>query len=305
MPKKKNVIKKTTVKTVGKPRNTGYRDFVAAFKSHYDNTGITLHGGRGIWAKRAGEMWKELKNKPDWRKKHIQVIDKVLAKEQKEYIPKQSVSFPPSFKKKEQDILENIGGRDHQWWDVKSTYGSWQEIESVDTSMDRLIVENGEGDKEIQNDITDDLDAALLYRGFKDLVKDEMIEPYSYLEFDRIEENENGGADTIYKLVESSTYEVRKHDKAKYLWSDKVQEKFPSVNKEEPGRSVKIEEKTKETPILSGPSGSSKRENRLNELLKIKQSLMDDIRFAKEMGEDYSSDMAKLKKAKLEIDSYL
>ena len=163
-------------------------------------------------------------------------------------------------------------------------------------------------DEPEENDITDDLEAHLLYRGLKDAAKAGLMDEYSYLEFDKVEINDQGGVDTVYKLVESDEYELRKRDKSKYQWSPRVVEKFPDVNKESAGKSVKVKEKEAAPPPSVTPSAApviSGRGTRLDELVKYKESLISDIRFAKEIGMDPASDMAKYQAVKAQIDDLM
>jgi hypothetical protein len=198
----------------------GYRQFMSGFADYARENGIHIHGGRGSFARKAGEIWKDLKGKPAWNENLDVVLPQYLEKEEgfgAGPLPKISIE------ERQSNIIEELGTNQFEWWNVKSLYGLWSESVYVYPDRDRLFVIDTDG---LPVEISQDELSFALYRALKDSVDNNLIDEYSYIQFEATEINDNNGIDLVFSLTESTEYRKQLFDTTTYQWSEQVKEKY-------------------------------------------------------------------------------
>jgi hypothetical protein len=264
---------------------TGYHQYLHELSKYYKENGIKLKG-RGAFFHKGAEIWKDLKGKPG-------VLDNI------DVILPQFLTPPEpekSTKERMQGITESLSPEQFMWWSVKNLYGAWSKNKDVNPQIDKLFVIDVDG---LEIDISEQNTAFTTYKSFDQAVESGVLKIYSYLGFEKITEYKD--AISVYFLLnDTDEYALRFHEKEDMQWSDDVRKRWlkkrAKADKGEPVQKEK--EKWMQKPEAPQPAVST----RLNDLIAYKQSLMDDIKFSKEMGEDFSSDMVKLKETKAEIE---
>lgn len=299
-PKKKG--RKKTVKSPKEPRitNSGYHQYIHELSLYYKKQGIKTPG-RGNFLKNASKTWVDLKGKPNV----IENLDVIIPQ-----------YFERPLSDREKIISDEFSVQQYTWWEVKILYNYWATHKDINITTDRLIVLDTDG---LQMDISDQMDAWSLYKTFDKQVGDNTLHQYSYLSFVKVEKSQEG-VTLYYQLHEDDVYFMRMHDQVPHAtWSKDVTDKWAKKRIKQETRDRKaaresqppIPEPTSQPPISTTPSITEKisepsgKSSRLDELIKYKQSLMEDIRFSKEIGDDYSDDMAKLKTVKASIDKLM
>ena len=211
-------MKKQNSKSKPAPRHPdGYRVFMSNFAEYARENGIKIRGGRGSFAKKAGEVWKDLKSKPAWKEN----LDVILPQYLEEVEGAGGIAISPDVRF--QRIVEELGGNQFEWWNVKSLYGLWIESPNVFPAKDRLFVVDADGNP---IEISTDENSFALYRLFKDEVDRGNIDKYSYVEFNDAAINDAGGIDLIFETEEATDYRKKIHDKSTFEWDKKIKDKY-------------------------------------------------------------------------------
>lgn len=210
------MAKKTKKKPV-RQRSAGYRVFMSGFAEYARENGIKIHGGRGSFAKKASEVWKDLKAKPAWKENMDVILPQYL----------EGVEGAEQFIIKPQDraqkVIEELGGNQFEWWNLKLLYGLWKESPVIQLDKDNLFVIDSYG-RAIE--INTDEKSFNLYRLFKDEVDRKQIDEYSYIEYEEASLNNKGGIDMFFSTQGASEYKRRMHEKTTYQWDEKIVEKY-------------------------------------------------------------------------------
>ena len=141
------ITRKTKSKAI-KKHPEGYRVFMSGFAEYARENGIHIHGGRGSFAKKAGQVWKDLKGKPEWKEN----LDVVLP----QYLKGVEGAEPGmSLQDRKARIVSTISHNEYSWWSLKNLYGIWSESVYTNTDTDRLIIIDAENEK---TDISDEID---------------------------------------------------------------------------------------------------------------------------------------------------
>jgi uncharacterized small protein (DUF1192 family) len=218
------ITRKTKSKAI-KKHPEGYRVFMSGFAEYARENGIHIHGGRGSFAKKAGQVWKDLKGKPEWKEN----LDVVLP----QYLKGVEGAEPGmSLQDRKARIVSTISHNEYSWWSLKNLYGIWSESVYTNTDTDRLIIIDAENEK---TDISDEIDVFYMAQNLKDLADAGQIDQggsgTSYFKFNSVKENESGGLDVAYELEQTSEYRIHLHKKDTFRWGGEVREKF-EVQKE-------------------------------------------------------------------------
>ena len=218
-------------KTKSKPiksRPDGYRVFMSNFASYAKENGIHIHGGRGSFARKAGEVWKDLKGKPQWKDN----LDVILPP----YLEKIEGTPPVEPQNRLNAVIEEFGTEQYEWWNIKNLYGLWSESINVFPQKDRLFVLLGEeeGEEDMVH-LTNDLDAFSLYNAYRDMPENNDSDTASYLRFKDANSNDNGGIDVFFISQNAESYLRHIHTKTTFDWSQKVKEQY-SLQKEAVGK---------------------------------------------------------------------
>jgi hypothetical protein len=219
------MTKAKTKSKATKKHPEGYRVFMSGFADYAQENGIKIHGGRGSFAKKAGEIWKDLKGKPAWKDN----FDVVLP----QYLEGVEGAKPKiSLQTRKARIISTISHNEYSWWGLKNLYGIWAESIYTNTETDRLIIIDAENEK---TDISDEIDVFYMAQNLKDLSSAGLIDQggsgTSYFKFNSVKENESGGLDVAYELEQTSEYRIHLHKKDTFRWGGTVKEKF-DVQKE-------------------------------------------------------------------------
>lgn len=207
-----------------KVRSDGYRVFMSNFATYAKENGIHIHGGRGSFARKAGEVWKDLKGKPQWKEN----LDVILPP----YLEKTEGATPVKPQDRLIDIIEEFGTEQYEWWNIKNLYGLWSESVHVFPSKDRLLVID-EDDSVVQ--LKTDFDAFNLYNAYRGMSENNDLSSYSYLKFNDAEINDEGGIDVSFISQDGETYLRHIHTKTSFDWSSGVKEQY-SLQKEAIGK---------------------------------------------------------------------
>lgn len=210
------MAKKLKLKAV-KKHTDGYRVFMSNFATYAKENGIHIKGGRGSFAKKAGEVWHDLKAKPAWKEN----LDVILPQYLEEVEGAESVIIKPETRL--QHIIEDLGGNQFEWWNVKSLFGLWIENPNINPDKDRLFVLDSSNEP---FEISTDENSFALYRMFKDEVDRKQIDEYSYVEFSDALVNSRGGIDLVFNVNESTVYTKKMHDKTTFEWDEKIKDKY-------------------------------------------------------------------------------
>ncbi|MDD5358365.1 MAG: hypothetical protein PHX80_04410 [Candidatus Nanoarchaeia archaeon] len=283
--------------------NRGYNEFLSEYSKWKKETGIKSKG-RGGHFHDAGRIWKDVKGKP----KVIENLDVIL----------------PQYFYKEQDrrqlLIDYFSMQEFHNWDEKSLHFSFKESPYYKEG-DKLTLVDTDG---FQIDMTQEIDAAQIYRQFQNEVDAEARNKYDLFVLDDVIDVEGlkGNLEVRYKVVDNIYYKPTAHEGVKSDWDIKTRK---AVGLKEPSVREKVKkimphkltafDKSYKKKYGEYPPGSELEEEKpavttvtteseLDRLIKKKQSLMEDIRFAKEMGMDYSQDLEKLKELKSKIDNY-
>lgn len=218
------MARKTKSKAI-KSHPEGYRVFMSNFAQYTRDNDIKIHGGRGSFAKKVGETWKDLKGKPSWREN----LDVILP----QYLEGvEGAKIGMSLQARKAKIISTISHNEYSWWGLKNLYGIWAESIYTHTETDRLIIIDAENDK---IDISDEIDVFYMAQNLKDLAQAGQIDQggsgTSYFKFNSVKENESGGLDVAYELEQTSEYRIHLHKKDTFRWGGVIREKF-DVQKE-------------------------------------------------------------------------
>jgi hypothetical protein len=113
------MVKKSKSKST-KSHPEGYRVFMSNFAKYARDNGIKIHGGRGSFAKKAGETWKDIKGKPSWKEN----LDVILP----QYLEGVEGAEPRmSLQARKARIISTISHNEYSWWGLKNLYGIWAE----------------------------------------------------------------------------------------------------------------------------------------------------------------------------------
>jgi hypothetical protein len=210
------MTKQKTKSKAPKSHPEGYRVFMSNFAEYARENGIHIHGGRGSFAKKAGETWKDIKGKPSWKKN----LDVILPQYLEGVEGVEKVTIKPETRL--QKVVEELGGNQFEWWNIKSLFGLWIESPNIFPEKDRLFVIDAGAPFEISTDE----DSFSLYRMFKDEVDRGELDKYTYVEFDDAEVNSKGGIDLIFGVEESVDYRKKLHEKTTFDWDQKIKDKY-------------------------------------------------------------------------------
>ncbi|MDD5013476.1 MAG: hypothetical protein PHW73_00055 [Atribacterota bacterium] len=293
-PVKSKKIKKAQI-------NRGYKQFISEYSKWKKETGVKSKG-RGGHFRDAGRIWADVKGKP----KVIENLDVIL----------------PQYFFEEQDrrqlLIDYFSIQEFHNWDEKSLHFAFKESPYYKEG-DKLTLVDTDG---YQIDMTQEIDAAQIYRQFQNEVEAEARNKYDLFVLDDVISIE-GLKDNLeirYKVVDNIYYKPTAHEGVRGDWDIKTRK---AVGLKEPSVREKVKkimphkltafDKSYKKKYGEYPPGSelaeekpaiTTTESELDRLIKKKQSLMEDIKFAKEMGTDYSQDLEKLKELKSKIDNY-
>jgi hypothetical protein len=208
--------RKTKSKAV-KSHPEGYRVFMSGFAEYARENGIHVRGQRGAFAKKASQVWHDLKSKPSWKEN----LDVILPQYLEGTEGAEKIIIRPEDRLKR--IAEDLGGNQFEWWNIKSLFGLWIESPDVFPEKDRLFVVDANNK---QFEISTDENSFSLYRMFKDEVDGKRIDEYSYVQFEDAEINNKKGIDLIFTVNESTEYRKKIHDKTTYDWDEKIKERY-------------------------------------------------------------------------------
>jgi len=217
----------TKRKTKSKPvkgHPAGYRVFMSGFAGYARENGIKIHGGRGSFAKKAGEVWKDLKGKPKWEE-HLDVI-------LPPYLEKEEGSTPISPTNRLLAVIEEFGAEQYEWWNIKNFYGLWSESLNIIPDKDRLLVLMDDTEDVIE--LKTDFDAFGLYNAYRDMPENNDSDTASFLRFEDAVVNDDGGIDLSFISQNAETFMRHLHSKTSFDWSKKVKEQY-SLQKESIG----------------------------------------------------------------------
>jgi hypothetical protein len=192
---------------------------MSGFARYARENGIHIHGGRGSFAKKAGEVWKDLKGKPAWSDNLNVILPPYL----------EGIEGPSggplevNAQERRKQIVATLGANQFEWWNIKALYGLWYESIHVLPIKDRLFVIDSEG---YPFEISTDENSFALYRMFKDEVDRGMIDEYSYVSFEDTEINENNGVDLIFTVNETTKYTKKIFEKTTYEWDKKIKDMY-------------------------------------------------------------------------------
>jgi hypothetical protein len=194
----------------------GYRVFMSGFADYARENGIKIHGGRGSFAKKAGEVWKDLKGKPSWKEN----LDIVLP----QYLEGvEGVTPGLSINARKTKIAQELSSNEFNWWGLKNLYGVWHENIYTYPEKDRLFVTDAENQL---IDLTKPDDVYIFGQLLKEEVHYQVIDKYSYFKISVIESNELGGIDVSFTLEETNIYTTHFHDKDSFSWSPAMEVKY-------------------------------------------------------------------------------
>lgn len=297
--------------------NTGYKEFVSGLARYIrENDLKILKGKRGKILKISSRIWKELKGKPDVLSNIDVIIPQYIETGGLQKTKKKKISEEKkpqkSLEQRAEYIATDFSTQQFYWWQIKTLYGLWKQNANTDVKTDNLVIIDLDG---ATIEITEENNAAGLYRILQDEAEKDSLNKYCYLVYENVVyPNEKGGIDVIFRLETSEEYLRLFADKSEYDWSEEVQKRWNLIKKKKEEREEKKEIKKKEEKEEPQWLKQRKEKERLEEerksrklddLIKYKQSIMEDIKFAKEIGEDYSEDLIKLKEVKRKIDELM
>jgi hypothetical protein len=208
---------KTKSKSKGTKRHPeGYRVFMSGFAEYARENGIHIHGGRGSFARKAGEVWHDLKGKPEWKKNLDVVLPQYL-------VGVEGVTPGLSINARRSKISQELAANEFDWWGLKNLYGVWSENLYTYRDKDRLFITDAEGQL---IDLSRPDDVYSFGLDLKAAVHNEVIDKYSYFKISTIDPNEIGGIDVIFTLEETNVYTTHFHDKDHFSWSPAMEEKY-------------------------------------------------------------------------------
>lgn len=212
--KKKDPIKKS-----------GYRQFMSGFATYAKENNIHIHGGRGSFARKAGEVWKDLKGKPKW-KDNLDVILPSYLEDVEGYIPVKP-------KDRLQAVIEEFGTEQYEWWNIKNLYGLWSESINIIPEKDRLLILMEDSDDVVE--LETDFDAFALYNAYREMPENNNSDTASYLRFADAISNDDGGVDLSFISQNAEGYMRHLHTNTSFDWSQKVKEQY-SLQKQAIGK---------------------------------------------------------------------
>lgn len=218
------MVKKTKSKAAGS-HPSGYRVFMSDFAGYARKNGIHIHGGRGSFARKAGQVWKDLKGKPEWEEN----LDVILPP----YLEGIEGATPIEPKNRLNAVIEEFGTEQYEWWNIKNLFGLWSESVNIFPNKDRLLVLFE--DEEDVVELTNDLDAFSLYNAYRDMPENNDSDTASYLRFEDAVINDNGGIDLSFVSQNAESYLRHIHTKTTFDWSQKVKDQY-SLQKEAIGK---------------------------------------------------------------------
>ena len=186
------------------------------FAKYARDNDIHIRGKRGDFARKAAEIWHDVKGKPSW-KDNIDII-----------VPQYLIDvegFKPglSLAARKEKVRDTFSFNEYSWWSLKNLYGLWAESIYTNPEVDRLFSIDEEGDVW---DITDERDVFEYARELKDEVDHKILDKYSYFWFYEVKENELGGLDVTYELKPSDTVSIHLHKTDSFQWSSMTKAKF-------------------------------------------------------------------------------
>jgi hypothetical protein len=244
------------------PDKTGYRQFMSGFAKYARENNIHIHGGRGSFAKKASEVWKDLKGKPAWESNLDVILPPYL--EGIEGVP----SVEPNFRLKA--VIQEFATQQYQWWEIKNLYGLWSESINILPDKDRLLIEGDEDEGLIQ--LKADLDAFSLYNAYRDLSENNSIDAYSYLTFKDATLNDIKGIDVTFSFKSSKEYMTVIHSKTTFDWSQKAKEQY-GMQKEAVGKEGAAKIARTRVNIKSAARREAQEITRPQDLAKTKASI--------------------------------
>lgn len=176
---------KSKAKSKPKTRSTGYREYISQLAAYSKREGVK-YKGRGGFAKRASEIWSEIKDQPGV----IDNLDVLL----------------PNYLLINQEVIsyytDYYTPRSFYYWDIKPLEREWNLL-SWKGANDRLIAVESDGGI---IDVSTELQAASYYKEREQLVKNGGEDKYEVLTFDSVQFNENNGYDVYLSWVGQSEY---------------------------------------------------------------------------------------------------